>query len=151
MVAQAMHEHDVTRGHILSFDFGMRRIGVAVGQTLTGTASPLDTVSNGKSPDWTAISGIVKDWKPSLFIVGLPLSLEGEETPMSVLARAFGGHLTEHFGIEVRYQDERLTSVEAQREFAGLRAAGGARRKHAARLDAVAAKIILENWLESTS
>ena len=139
--------HERPRGYILGFDFGKRRIGVAVGQALTGTATPLEIVAHGDQPDWAAITRLVGEWKPVGFVIGLPLSLEGEETPTSDLARNFGRQLSERFGIESHYQDERLTSVDAGRQFAEARAAGGARRKDSARLDAVAAKIILENWL----
>jgi putative Holliday junction resolvase len=136
--------------HILGFDFGKRRIGIAAGQSRTGTATALGTVANSDKPDWVALSRFVDEWKPSLFVVGLPLSEAGEETPMSAQARSFGARLADRYGIEVQYQDERLTSMDAERRFAELRAAGGARRKDAVRLDALAAKIILENWLEST-
>lgn len=139
------------QGYILAFDFGKRRIGVAVGQTLTGTATPLATLANGNQPDWAGISRIVAEWKPALFLVGLPLSLDGEETPLSALARKFGANLSKRFGIDSEFQDERLTSVEAERQFADLRAAGGARRKDNIRIDAMAAKIILENWLNTHS
>lgn len=137
--------------HILGFDFGKRRIGIAAGQARTGTATALGIVSNSDKPDWAALSRFVDEWKPSLFVVGLPLSEAGEETPMSAQARSFGARLADRYGIEVQYHDERLTSNDAQRRFAELRAAGGARRKDAARLDALAAKIILENWLQSSS
>lgn len=137
------------RGHILSFDFGTRRIGIAAGQSRTGTATALGTVSNGDTPDWAAISRFVDEWRPALFVVGLPLAEDGDETPMSAQARTFGERLAGRYGIEVRYHDERLTSKDAARQFAELRAAGRARRKDAARLDALAAKIILENWLQS--
>lgn len=140
--------HERPHGYILGFDFGKRRIGVAVGQALTGTATALEIVANGDRPDWAAIERLVREWKPALFVVGLPLSLDGEETPTSALARAFGEQLRQRFGIESQYQDERLTSVDAGRQFAAARAAGGARRKDSSLLDAVAAKIILENWLD---
>jgi putative Holliday junction resolvase len=150
MAAQAMPKPDERpHGYILGFDFGKRRIGVAVGQSLTATATPLAIVSNGEQPDWTEISRFVKDWKPGGFVVGLPLSIDAEETEMSALARSFGQNLSARYGKEVHYQDERLTSVEAQSDFADMRAAGGARRKDASKLDAVAAKIILENWLQN--
>lgn len=139
----------VPDGHLLSFDFGKRRIGIAVGQARTGTATPLGTVANGERLDWDAITRFVEEWRPSLFVVGLPLSGDGGETPMSALARSFGKRLGERYGIEVRYHDERLTSKDAERHFAELRATGGARRKDAAQLDSIAAKIILENWLEA--
>lgn len=137
------------RGHLLGFDFGKRRIGVAVGQAQTGTATALGTVANGASPDWPEITRLVEEWRPSRFIVGLPLSEDGGDTPMSGLARKFGSRLADRFGIAVEYVDERLTSKDAAGRFAELRAAGGARRKDAARIDAAAAKVILENWLQS--
>lgn len=140
---------ELLRGHVLGFDFGKRRIGVAVGQARTGTASALDTIQNGERPDWAAITRLVEEWRPALFVVGLPLSEDGEDTPMAQQARSFGGQLSKRFDVEVDYFDERLTSKDAAGRFAELRAAGGARRKHAARIDAAAAKIILENWLQS--
>ena len=146
MAARAMPD-----GAILAFDFGKRRIGVAVGQSLTGTATPLNIVANGDKPDWDEISRLVKEWKPGLFVIGLPLSLDGEETPISALARQFGKELTRRFGVESAFQDERLTSVDAERRFAEMRATGRARRKDSSKLDAVAAKIILENWLNTAS
>ena len=136
-------------GYILAFDFGKRRIGVAVGQSLTGTATALTVIANGDQPDWAGISRLVKEWKPGLFVIGLPLSLDGEETPISGLARQFGKELKKRYGVDSEFQDERLTSVDAEREFAQMRAAGGARKKDSAMLDAVAAKIILENWLNT--
>ena len=145
-----MPDAELLRGTIMAFDFGLRRIGVAVGQIATGTASSLQTVAHHSKPDWDAITRVVKEWKPDLFVVGLPLSLEGKTTRMSGAAQSFGDHLTERFGLEVRYQDERLSSQEAQSQFAEMRAAGHARRKQSARLDSLAARIILENWLQST-
>ncbi|MBT8064504.1 MAG: Holliday junction resolvase RuvX, partial [Gammaproteobacteria bacterium] len=65
-----MPETAIPGGYILGFDFGLRRIGVAVGQTATHTASSLETVRNGKTPDWPAIDRLVKEWKPSLLLVG---------------------------------------------------------------------------------
>lgn len=140
---------EILRGHLLGFDFGKRRIGVAAGQQLTGTATALKTVANGDRPDWATIDQLVEEWRPALFVVGLPLSEEGDETPMSREARAFGKQLTQRYEIDVRYHDERLTSKEAASRFAELRSAGHARRKDASRLDAAAAKLILENWLQS--
>lgn len=142
---------ETPRGHILSFDFGTRRIGVAVGQAQTGTATPLGTVANGRDPDWAAIAAYVDEWRPVMLVIGLPLAEDGGETGMSALARSFGQALAKRFGIEIRFHDERLTSKEAERRFADMRASGGARRKDASRLDALAAKLILENWLETAS
>ena len=140
---------EIPRGHLLSFDFGTRRIGVAVGQAQTGTATPLGVVANGAQPEWAVIDRFVREWRPSTLIVGLPLAEDGGETPMSGLARAFGNALEKRHGVEVRYHDERLTSKDAERQFAEMRAGGAARRKDASKLDALAAKLILENWLET--
>ena len=144
-----MPETALPRGHILSFDFGLRRIGVAVGQTATDTASSLETVSHGRKPDWVAIDRLVKEWKPSTLLVGLPLGPEGEETEMSKAARRFGAALQKRFSLELAYANERLSSRAARDRFIELRASGSLRRKGVSQLDAMAAQIILENWLQS--
>jgi putative Holliday junction resolvase len=142
-----MPESRPSAGYVLSFDFGFRRIGVAVGQTLTGTATPLETVRHGQSPDWDAIARLVDEWKPALFVVGLPLAEDGSDSEMSLAARRFGADLSSRFDLAVEYIDERLTSRVAGERFKAQRAAGAARRKDAGRLDAVAAQLICENWL----
>lgn len=144
-----MPETALTRGYVLGFDFGFRRIGVAVGQTTTHSARPLETISHGKKPDWLAIERLVSEWSPALLVVGLPLGAEGEETDMSRAARRFGVNLNKRFSVTVDYVDERLSSREAESRFIEQRAGGQLRRKDAAQLDAMAAQIILENWLQS--
>lgn len=136
-------------GYVLGFDFGKRRIGVAVGQSATRSASALETVTHREEPDWPAIARLISEWKPALLLVGLPLGKEGEETDMSRAARAFGAGLEQRYGLPIEFADERLSSRAAESRFAELRAEGSLRRKHAARLDAMAAQIILENWLQS--
>jgi putative Holliday junction resolvase len=144
-----MHDSAISRGTVLGFDFGFRRIGVAVGQTTTATASGIETVAHHKTPDWVAIDRLVKEWKPNMFLVGLPLGTEGEETDMSRAARRFGNALRERFDVKCAYADERLSSMAAQDHFKQGRASGNLRRKDIERLDAMAAQIILENWLQS--
>lgn len=144
-----MPDTDLPGGYILAFDYGLRRIGVAVGQFTTMTASSLEVVPNGKEPDWGAIDRIVREWKPSAFVVGLPLGPEGDDTPMSQAAKKFAGRLQGRYSIPFHLQDERLSSQAAQARFVNLRAQGGARRKDVRQLDAAAAQIILENWLNS--
>jgi putative Holliday junction resolvase len=134
---------------VLGFDYGTRNIGVAVGNRLSG-ARALTTVGNGEHPDWRRLDALVAEWRPSRLIVGLPLRIDGGEQAMSRAARDFAAALERRYGIEVALVDERLTSNEAARRFAGQRAAGTARRKHAAAIDAIAAEVILENWLAST-
>jgi putative Holliday junction resolvase len=140
-------EARVLKGTLLAFDFGHRRIGVAVGQTLTGTANVLAVVAAGDAPDWEAITALVKEWKPVAMVVGLPLAQDGSETDMSRSARGFGDELQRRFACPVVFQDERLTSLAADERFANARSGGGMRRKDAAMKDAMAAQIILENWL----
>ena len=144
-----MPDTALPRGYILGFDFGLRRIGVAVGQTATHTASSLETVVHGREPDWIAIARLVKEWKPATLLVGLPLGPDGEETDMSKAARRFGAALQKRFSLQVAYADERLSSRAAEDRFVEMRASGRARRKDAKQLDAMAAQIILENWLQS--
>lgn len=137
------------RGYVLSFDFGFRRIGIAVGQSATRTASVLETVAHRNAPDWEAIDRLVRDWQPTLFVVGLPLDAEGGETDMSRAARRFGQDLVKRYEQESVYVDERLSSRAAQDRFVEMRAGGALKRKDANKLDAMAAQIILENWLQS--
>lgn len=144
-----MPETALTRGYILGFDYGFRRIGVAVGQTKTRTASSLETVRHGTSPDWLAIDRLVREWDPTLLLVGLPLGADGEETDMSRAARRFGEALRGRYSLEVQYADERLSSHAAAGHFAEMRASGSLRRKDASQLDAMAARIFLEAWLRS--
>jgi putative Holliday junction resolvase len=144
-------------GYVLCFDFGLRRIGTAVGQATTRTASSLETVSNGQAasggsqplPDWTTITRLVKEWKPGQFLVGLPLDTDGNETDMSLMARKFGTQLQERFKLPCIFFDERFSSRAASERFVAMRASGQARRKDAKQLDSVAAQLILQNWLQS--
>ena len=136
-------------GTVIAFDFGLRRIGVAVGQTLTGSASALAVVPFANKPDWQAITKILGEWQPAAIVVGLPLAEDGGETDMSKGARRFGRQLEGRFGISVWFEDERLTSFSAEQRFVDARAGNGMRRKDAALKDAIAAQIILESWFQS--
>jgi putative Holliday junction resolvase len=144
-----MPERALPRGYTLAFDFGLRRIGVAVGQATTCTASSLETVRNGSSPNWDALDRLIREWRPTQLLVGLPLGPEGDETEMSKAARQFGASLNKRYSLPVTFADERLSSRAAESRFAELRSSGELRRKHADQLDAISAQIILENWLQS--
>ena len=137
------------RGTIIAFDYGYRRIGLAVGQTLTGSANVLAVVPVANKPDWRAITEILNEWKPVALLVGLPLAEDGDETDMSKSARRFGRQLEGRFGIPVLFEDERLTSFSAEQRFKDARVRSGMRRKDAALKDAMAAQIILESWLQA--
>ena len=134
----------------LAFDYGERRIGVAVGQSVTGTATPLSTVDvRAGEPDWARIDGIVADWNPDALVVGEPLHVDGRPQRMTRRARRFGHALRSRFGLPVHAADERLSTVEARAEMA---ARGAFRSSEAGRRRALdhplAARIILESWLE---
>lgn len=144
-----MPESAAPQGTLLAFDFGLRRIGVAVGQTHTQTANPLETLANKGDQAWHRIQALVKEWRPVAVVVGLPLDEEGLATEMSRKARSFANKLSSRTGLQVYFQDERLTSRAADEAFVAMRATGARRRRDAALKDAFAAKIILENWLQS--
>lgn len=137
------------QGTLLAFDFGHRRIGVAVGQTLTASANPLTVIAVSNQPDWQAIGSLLDEWKPVALVVGLPLASDGSETELSKDARRFGRRLHGRFGLAVYFEDERLTSFSAEQQFVESRGNADSRRKDAAMKDAIAAKIILESWLQS--
>src|SRR5688500_12143471 len=99
---------------VLGFDFGGRRIGVAVGQELLGSARALEVVGNGgHGPLWERIDAIVAQWRPDALVVGLPLTMNGEEQSTSRGARAFAEQLRTRYRLPVSTHDERLTSIEA--------------------------------------
>ena len=121
---------------VMSFDFGMKRIGVAVGQKVTQTASGLGVVQAFDGiPKWDYLDKIVLDWQPERFIVGLPINMDGSNSEMSKKAQKFSRRISSRYNIRSEMFDERLTSFEA-REHDG--------KTH---IDAIAAKIILESWL----
>ena len=135
---------------IMGFDYGARRIGIAVGNAITNSARALDVLANGENgPDWRRLDALLREWQPDTLLVGLPLMLDDSEQVNSRAARAFAGELQQRYSLPVRLVDERHSSQEAAQRFAQQRAGGAAKRKHAAALDAVAAQIIVERWLAS--
>ena len=132
----------------LGLDVGTRDLGVAVGNELTGRARPLKTLA--MQPEnllWSALDALVSEWAPGGFVIGLPLTREGGEQPMTVRARSFAGKVQERYRLAVVQHDERGSTQVAKRRFAVERAAGNARRKHAVDIDAHAAAVILEDYL----
>ncbi len=137
---------------VLGFDVGARRIGVAVGNTLSHSARAIAMVAaRDDGPDWDAVAALVREWRPDRLVVGEPLTLEGESQPATHLARRFAREAGQRFGIVVDLVDERSSSREADRRFAERRRSGQARRRDAAALDALAAQIIVERWLGEPS
>ena len=132
----------------LGFDYGVRRIGVAVGERLTGSARPLPTLANGREPDWRALEKILKEWRPAGCVVGLPVDLDGNEQAITGQARAFAETLRTRYGVPVFLCDERLSSRAADDELRQARADGRkSRRVQKGDRDGVAARLILEQWL----
>lgn len=133
---------------ILAFDFGIRRIGVAVGQAVTDSASPLGVVPNRASgPDWAAIDALVSEWRPNRLVVGMPLTVEGERTPFATQIDAFVGALA-RYERPVDTVDERYSSQEATATLTARRAAGTRGRVRKADIDRGAAVLIAERWLK---
>jgi putative holliday junction resolvase len=133
---------------LMGFDFGTRSIGVATGQEITGSASPLTSLkANDGIPDWVQIEKLLKEWQPDLLVVGLPLNMDGSEQEMTVRAKKFGQRLHGRFGLQVEFKDERLTTTDAK---ARLFEQGGYRALGKSRVDAVSAQLILESWMETS-
>lgn len=137
---------------LLGFDFGTRRIGVAIGQVLTRTARPLAVLhSRDGGPDWNAIGALIGQWRPDALVVGMPLHMDGTEHELTAAARRFGNRLAGRYNLPVHRVDERLTSVEAERLLAESATDTGRRRRpgNADAIDSLAAAIILQAWLDA--
>lgn len=132
---------------IIGFDFGTHSIGVAVGQTVTGSAQPLAALrAKDGQPEWSAVEKIFREWQPQRLVVGLPLNMDGTEQPLTDLARKFANRLHGRFGLAVDLQDERLTTVAAREE---LFASGGYKQLSKGKVDSAAAQLILQDYLSS--
>lgn len=133
---------------VLGFDYGARTIGVAVGNLYTDTAHAAGTIKNSpKGPDWLSCDAIFSQWQPDTLLVGLPLTMNGEEQASSRAARAFAAMLEQRYRLPIELVDERLSSVAASERFAQQRSHGQVRRKRAVDIDALAACVIVESWL----
>jgi putative holliday junction resolvase len=130
-------KRDMPRGTVLAFDFGLKRIGVAVGEPELRTAHPLPAI-----PRFEDIEGLVKQWEPAALVVGLPTSAQGEPHKMTRQAEDFARRLEKRFKLPVARVDERFTSVEAESRLKGL-------KKKA--VDSVAAQLILEQYFDQAA
>lgn len=130
---------------VIAFDFGLRQIGVATGNTLLETTQPL-TVLNAKDgiPDWHAVESLVDEWQPDLVVVGDPLNMDGSVSELCQRARKFARRLEGRLGIPVEMVDERLSSFEAKQSSREQGHAGDYKKQP---VDSQAAELILRTWL----
>jgi putative Holliday junction resolvase len=126
---------------LLGFDYGYKRIGVAVGQTLTASATALKTLQarDGK-PDWPAIGRLIAAWKPGALVVGIPYHMDGTEQDMTVMAQRFCRQLEGRYGLPVHRAEERLTSYVVE--------SGLAHNADGQAIDPLSAQVILQDWLQ---
>ena len=135
-------------GTVLAFDFGLARIGVAVGETETGNAHPLTAIAEEvNAVRFAAIEALLAEWKPAGLVVGLPTHLDGSEHAMTARCRRFANQLHGRYGLPVALVDERLSSAEAEERLSEAGLKGW--RKQKPRLDSAAAQIILLQYFES--
>lgn len=129
---------------MLGFDYGTHKIGIAVGQIVTGTATPLTTLQRVKNkPDWDSINALVEEWQPEAIVVGLPYQLDDQESEIAEKAKRFARQLHGRYQLPVHMMDERLTSRDAWSRL------GKAAVKDATLVDSMAAKLILETWFST--
>lgn len=138
-----------TTGTVIAFDFGEKRIGVAVGEWQLRQAYPVSVIdAESNERRFAAITTLLAEWQPAALIVGQPTSLEGEATAMTARCRRFGRQLHGRFGLPVIYIDERLSSADAT---VRLRETGQDSRRAKKHLDAVAAQLILQSYFDGTA
>ena len=125
---------------IVAFDFGEKKIGVAVGQTSTYTSSPLQVIFNNHDKvNWNEISVLLEEWRPELILVGKPLNMDGTDSEIMKKVDAFYKKLESLYDAKFEYVDERLTTFEARDIL---------KENNVETVDANAAKILIDNWFE---
>lgn len=130
---------------VLAFDYGLRQIGVAVGNSLLATSQPLCVLqARDGIPEWAQIAALVAEWQPGLIVVGDPLNMDGTVSPLALRARKFARRLHGRLGLPVEMSDERLTSYAAK---SAQREQGHRGDYRAAPVDSYAAELILQTWL----
>ena len=134
---------------VLAFDFGLKRIGIAGGDTLTRQAAPRAAAAVHRGvPDWAAITREVRALAPAVLVVGAPYNADGGEGTLLAAARRFAAELEQRFALPVQLVDERFSSLEASEALKARRAAGARGRIERADIDSAAAAVILGRWLQ---
>ena len=125
--------------NVIGIDYGISKIGVAVGNTQTSSSSPLEIITKTKSGiNWPQLDAIIKEWKPQVVIIGQPFNMDGSESEMMKEVKLFADILKERINIKIEFFDERLTSFEAKQM-----------DTYGKPIDDLAAKIILDGWLSN--
>jgi putative holliday junction resolvase len=133
--------------YVIGFDYGTKRIGVAVGQSLTATARPLTIVLvKNEQIDWQVIHALIQEWQPEAFVVGLPKYADGTDNFVTVAVREFCQQLQVRYQLPVHTIDETLSSVAAVEKILLKKKGKGKKNPKIVNLDAVAAQVILETW-----
>lgn len=133
---------------VIGFDFGKKYIGVAVGQEMTGSASPLGSIkANDGIPNWDSLASYLKEWQPDFIVVGLPLNMDGSEQQLTLDAKKFGQRVAGRFGLKIEFQDERLTTADAKEQ---LFSRGGYKNLTKDNIDAESARLIIESFFEQS-
>jgi len=137
---------------LLGFDYGKRRIGIAVGQELTASSSPLATVYvKDSTPDWTAITKHIDEWRADALVVGIPFNMDGSKHEMTQSARRFARQLEERYHLPVCTVDERLSSVEAEHILNESEKKPRGFKQKKEMIDQVAAQLILNTYFNEHS
>ncbi|MBW8184402.1 Holliday junction resolvase RuvX [Shewanella nanhaiensis] len=132
---------------VLGFDYGTKSIGIAIGQSLTGSANPLLSIKAVDGiPKWEEIGMLIEEWRPDLVVVGLPLNMDGSEQEMTQRAKKFANRINGRFGVKVETQDERLTTADAKTRLFEM---GGYKALTKGQVDAMSAVLIVESYFES--
>ena len=140
---------DAPISSVLGFDYGRKRIGLATGQTITGTATPLITLEQKDgNPDWPAIKKQIDEWRPQALIVGMPYHTDGSENKMTKAARQFAHELVKRFSLPVYEINEALSSQQAE---AILKETIKINQHNKQEVDKMAAAIIVQNWLDQNA
>ena len=134
---------------VLAFDFGTKSIGVAVGQEITGTASPLNAIkAQDGIPNWELVAKLFDEWQPDIALVGLPLNMDGSYQQVTFSAKKFANRLNAKYRLPVETYDERLTTVDAK---ARLFEMGGFKKLDKQKIDSASACLIFESWIAAQS
>jgi len=133
----------------LGIDFGLKRIGIAKGNTQLGTADPMVMMRNiNGTPEWATLDAVVNDWQPVGLVIGLPLTLDGEAQEITHATRGFAKRCRKRYQLPIMWVDERFSSMQASETLAELRRSGQRnKRTRKEDVDTLAAALILERWL----